>query len=193
MTLQREFFSWLGEPQFSVPLEPYRQDKDSVELRFPTLGSDAIVARLDQNGEIDVAVHWEGNTWDFLYWGDYVEPKPEPGGWFCAACEEVSAQRGQRAERYATLPALWRDHSFEPFREWVNTKLAQSDTLGLARIEGMSWAVLLPADGHRGRDSGKLTEWIEVPLHRALGGPMRGRVGPGLGSGLARPPLKPWT
>jgi hypothetical protein len=46
---------------------------------------------------------------------------------------------------YPSREALWRDHTFEPFLEWVNDKLVKAKWIGLYATEnkGCTWGKLL--------------------------------------------------
>src|SRR6202035_1260234 len=65
------------------------------------------------------------------------------GGYICKCC--LPEYRTVFADR----EALWADHLFEPFLEWVNNDLAKAKTLVLHGIAcEVTWARILDDKGH---------------------------------------------
>jgi hypothetical protein len=66
----------------------------------------------------------QGACWDFLLDMD-TEPRRVPGGYVCDLCPS------EPRPVFPNRPALWTDHLFEPFLEWVNESLAKAKWLAL--------------------------------------------------------------
>jgi hypothetical protein len=82
----------------------------------------------------------QGAFWDFLLDPD-SEPKRVPGGYVC----DLGPPESRSV--FPNRPALWTDHLFEPFLEWVNETLAKAKWLALyGSPDYATWARLLPDD-----------------------------------------------
>jgi hypothetical protein len=69
-----------------------------------------------------------------------VLPQRGENGYVCGHCE------AEARKTFPNLEALWRDHLFEPFLEWVNKKLATAEAVGFYGSLSSGWthAELLP-------------------------------------------------
>jgi len=139
--IQCAFLSWLeaNRDRFAVEIELGTRTDRVQEFSFVGI-NDAIKGALTTY-EINVyALHGE-DCWDFLL---SLEAEPRRilgGGVVCEAC--LSEARPVFADR----PALWADHLFEPFLEWVNDNLAKAKWLELhGGPDFATWARLLPKD-----------------------------------------------
>ncbi len=153
--IQRCFAAWhdANADRFLVPVRRGERTPRSLRLDFPTLGlEDALYAAL-LDSEITVYAAVEGEVWDLLLSIDLVVPeRVEGGGWVCRHCVRTAPRTGTAPKLYTSRGDLWRDHLFEEFLAWVNTKLALAGTLAFYRFgEGMASAHLLPIDGGRVR------------------------------------------
>lgn len=154
--IQRCFAEWhdANACRFLVPVRRGTPTRGSLRLDFPSLGlEDTLYAAL-QGSEISVYANVEGECWDLLVSLDLVVPQRVEGGWVCRHCVSGVPYTGTTPKLYGSREDLWRDHLFEEFLDWVNSKLALADTLAFYRFgEGMTSAHLLPIDGGRVRDA----------------------------------------
>jgi hypothetical protein len=107
--------------------------------------------------DIWISVDWQGENWDYLDCFDFC-PKAVLGGYVCHMCYP------EAQKLYPSCEALWRDHTFEPFLEWVNGKLVKAKWIGLYATEdrGCTWGKLLSdLSGHGKENAG---EGVIVPL-----------------------------
>ena len=151
--IQRAFYRWFDESsrRFAIPLTIHRRTKRWMVM---TLRNDWPIPVTLLRDEIHVAIDWEDYFWDLLYCNDMVTPRRVPGGYVCAHC------RPEAQKLYPSREALWRDHLFEPFLEWVNEKLAKSTAIGLfGERDHMTWARLIPVDPTRGEPL------YRIPVH----------------------------
>lgn len=91
------------------------------------------------HGEIAVSADWADECWDILLDLE-VRAKPIADGFVCTWCQSEG-----KHQVFQTLEALWLDHLFDPFEEWVNTKLAGAHAIALYRTVGGggTWARLI--------------------------------------------------
>lgn len=138
--IQRAFLNWLEEnrPRFAVEIKLGRRT-DTVQ-QFAFAGINSAISGILSTYEISVFVMRPGDCWDFLLDLD-AEPKRVPGGYVCDLCPPESRSV------FPNRPALWTDHLFEPFLEWVNESLAKAKWLALhGGPDYATWARLLPDD-----------------------------------------------
>jgi len=79
---------------------------------YPSLGSRGI----------EVHVEWDGEGFDIV-WENEVSVKKGAGGYYCAQCLP------DHAKSYPSREALWIEHVFEPFANWMNHTLARTNFL----------------------------------------------------------------
>jgi hypothetical protein len=140
----RALVDWLSdaEPRLALALRVDKQDSESIEVSF--VGINTAVGAIIKYGETDafveleVFVDWEGSNWDLILNLD-CEPVCRADGYVCSMCLP------EDQKMFPGREALWRDHLFEPFLEWINEKLAQADVIGLygSPEKGMTRAALL--------------------------------------------------
>lgn len=124
--VQRAFFAWYRENRlgFAVMLRISKRSDRLIHIAFEGV-TPMIVAHIDRQGA-SVDVECDGAWFDRLVDLD-VAPQRVQNGYRCSLCE---AEAGKR-EPLPTLEALWIDHLFEPFRCWVNDRLASAHSLQL--------------------------------------------------------------
>lgn len=131
--IQRAFLRWFQENRFrfNVQIELSQITDKGIRLRFPAY-PDVLSVWLSR-WDLSVCVDWQGEFWDMLISLDAI-PEASPAGYRCTLCENGST--------WSSREALWRDHLFEPFLEWVNQRLAAATWLRLYRTRegGSSWA-----------------------------------------------------
>jgi len=140
--IQEALVAWLAEAvfRFSVAVHVEKLTPESIEMSFEgvstAVGAIVKYEEIEPFVELEVFVDWEGSNWDLILNLD-CEPVRQADGYVCDLC----APKDQKV--FPSCEALWRDHLFEPFLEWINDKLAQSDVIGLYRSGGMTRAALL--------------------------------------------------
>ena len=119
--IQRAFLSLLEEnrSRFAIKIKLGRRN-DGVQ-QFAFAGINSAVSGVLSTYEISVYVMHQGACWDFLLDVD-TELRRVPAAMFA-----TSARRNLAP----VFPALWTDHLFEPFLEWVNESLAKAKWLAL--------------------------------------------------------------
>jgi hypothetical protein len=140
----RAFVDWLSDasPRLAIPLRVDKKDSESIEASF--VGINTAVGVFIEYGETDafvelgVFVDWEGCNWDMILNLD-CEPVRRADGYVCDLCPP------EDQKEFPNREALWRDHLFEPFLEWVNEDLATADVIYLwsSPGKGMTSARLL--------------------------------------------------
>jgi hypothetical protein len=140
----RAFLDWLSDagPRLAIALRVDKQDSESIEVSF--VGINTAVGAIIEYGEtdafveLDVFVDWECRNWDLILILD-CEPVRRANGYVCDLCPP------EDRKVFASPEALWRDHLFEPFLEWVNEDLATADVIYLwsSPGRGMTSARLL--------------------------------------------------
>lgn len=91
--------------------------------------------------EINVAVEHAEDCWDLLLSREAEPRRARSGGVFCDSCFPEARRV------FPDRPALWVDHLFELFLEWVNDNLAKAKWLALhGDPDFPTWARLLPND-----------------------------------------------
>ena len=135
--IQRAFLTWLEEARarLRVPLHVERRTDRRMTVHFDGL-SRSIEATLSRQG-LSVSVLKGDTWWDWVY-DDDVVPVRVRGGQVCDSCS------GNERMIYPHRVALWCDHLFEPFLEWINTTLAVIWAVSLGRSSGCRWATLIP-------------------------------------------------
>jgi len=131
--IQRAFLRWFQENRrrFNVRIELSQITDKGVRLHFS--GYPDILSVWLSRWDLSVCVDWQGESWDMLISLDAI-PESSPTGYRCMLCENASST-------WLTREALWQDHLFEPFLEWVNERLAPATWLRLYGTEGgSSWA-----------------------------------------------------
>jgi len=127
--------------------------------------------------EIVVTVQHESHCWDILASFE-VAPTGIADGEVCGLCDPSN-----RAV-YPTRRALFVEHVFQPFAEWVERKLAPTRALGFGGSigDGSTWVVLLSGKDCRGY-SVVLPLWPPRPggfqspsIHTLVAGPAGGHV-----------------
>jgi hypothetical protein len=110
-----------------------------IELSF--VGIPPALRPVLSRWSIDTYVEWQDLFWDILLCLDAV-PRNVTGGYICECCPP------ENRTLFPDRPALWRDHLFEPFLDWVNTELAPATILGLYKSPGggVTWAKLVRSD-----------------------------------------------
>ena len=152
---QRVFLAWLDESRerLAVPVTVSRRTRDRLDLTF---GDAAPMLEASVSAwEVIVSAEWEGDCVDLVFEVD-VGPQRVPGGYVCDRCEP------EKREVFPTREALWRDHLFEPFVQWVNQELAPARFVGVWRSGGMTAARLLDETGTCPRNGAPL---VLLPLH----------------------------
>lgn len=145
--IQRHFLDWLKTNQSRLAIPLSLQSRTDRQMTFSLVGlTPAIEVTLTD--EIGIHVIREKEWWDALLFFEAWPVKKE-AGFICQYCEP------EFIVPYPSREALWTDHMFEPFLDWVNETLAKMRWLSLSQTEdgGGRWADLhtewTPADQYR--------------------------------------------
>lgn len=148
--IQRAFLSWYkhNRDRFTIALQLGRRNDRS--WRFQFVGMTPQVSAYLSRNELGIAVEWRDECWDLLA---CFEAAPIMRGDFyvCDLCP--AEQKG-----FPLREALWFDHLFEPFLEWVNNSFAPAHWLELQAWGGSTQARLT---SHPGASAPNL---ISIPL-----------------------------
>jgi len=139
--IRRATLAWLEQasPRLVIPIRTSGQPNDLLEISFVGI-TPALTAAVSAYA-LNVHADWQDETWDMLIAFD-ANPREIAGGCVCDCCDPDA-----RAV-FPDMEALWRDHLFEPFLEWVNTKLVPAEFLCLYGTRGHStWARLESGNG----------------------------------------------
>ena len=140
--LHNSFIQWYAanEDKFAIKLELLKPTDACLDVGFRAINA-ILTAHLVED-EVSVAVMSQGTFWDTILHLDAL-PKRVPGGYVCDFCEE------EYRRIFPSLEALWRDHLFEPFLEWVNDELAKAVAICISGTpDWVGWARLIgPASG----------------------------------------------
>jgi hypothetical protein len=146
------FDDWLNQhgSRLAIPAQIIERNLDMIRLRFTGIAD--VIEIIVVRHEISVVVNHRGQTWDTLAWFDCA-PRTASRGVFCCMC------LGEDRAIFPHHQALFADHLFQPFAEWVVTKLPPAAELGLGgQADDSTWATLLPANNRRGYS-------VVIPLH----------------------------
>ena len=155
--IQRAFLRWLVKSQSRLAVPIRITERTDQCLCWSFAGVNPIVHAGLTGWDIWISVDWQGENWDYLDCFDFC-PKAVLGGYVCHMCYP------EAQKLYPSCEALWRDHTFEPFLEWVNGKLVKAKWIGLYATEdrGCTWGKLLSdLSGHGKENAG---EGVIVPL-----------------------------
>ncbi len=139
--IQCAFLSWLeaNRARFAVEIELGTRTDEVHEFSFA--GINRAIRGALTTYEINVYALHADDCWDFLLSLEAEPRRIMGGGVVCEAC----LPEARRV--FADRPALWADHLFEPFLEWVNDNLAKAKWLALyGDPDYATWARLLPND-----------------------------------------------
>lgn len=158
--IQRAFVRWFKENRnrFEVPVRLVKITAKGVELRFQNY-PDCLSVWLSRNDELGVFVTWQGKLWDTLIgpsgsvrrWSRSIR-RDAPRNWHedyregyvCIFC----LHEFPNVMLFSSPEALWQDHIFDSFLEWVNEELAPARWLQLSCTKdgGATWARLTRDD-----------------------------------------------
>ena len=133
----RAFFQWLHENQsrfLTAPLRLVKRTDRCMEFTIPGLNPGLSFTLT--TWVLGVHVEWQGVWWDALVFFECC-PEAVADGYICHLCDS------EDRKIYSSREALWIEHDFELFLEWVNTKLAPSHWLNLhGELNACTWAEL---------------------------------------------------
>jgi hypothetical protein len=133
----RAFVDWYRQQpdRLPVPVSYGGRKRDSLQLTLTGLHP-ALVVTL--TWELVIAVEWQDHCWDLLACFE-AAPIHRTDGYYCDLCLP------EAQVPYHSREALWQNHLFEPFADWLTHKLLPARWLGLYSLEGrgVTWAKLL--------------------------------------------------
>jgi hypothetical protein len=126
--IQRAFEHWFknNNTRFAVPVFVTKISGKGIELRFQNY-PDCLSVWLGLFS-LSVHVNWQGHWWDMLMDLDASIITTHDG----YKCELCLFQHGNSAKIFPSKEALWQDHLFEPFLQWVNEDLAPARWLQIS-------------------------------------------------------------
>ena len=138
--IQRAFLRWLEEKRSRFAIEIKLGRRTDTDLEFTFAGTLSALSGVLTTWEISVYVIHKDESWDCLL-DVSARPKRVPNGYVCNLCPPESRPV------FLSRPALWADHLFEKFLDWVNESLAKAKWLALyGSPDYGTWARLLPED-----------------------------------------------
>jgi len=135
MDTSQAFTDWLSTAQArcALPLTMNRRKTGGLDILIHTPRSTLTAVLTDR--ELMVPLDQEELCWDLLLSLEAAPIEDPEGGMTCTLCP------AEDRPVFPSLDALWRDHLFEPFLDWINTKAAPATGLGLYRTaKGSTWA-----------------------------------------------------
>ena len=134
------FLNWIGssKSRLQIQIEPRDCRRRFLEFGFKGI-TPALKALLDDENLL-VSVDRRGECWDLIYASE-ISVRRHDGMYECGECTP------DQRTRYDTPEALWIDHLFEPFLQWINEELSQAASLALYGSDGFRDARLVPQDG----------------------------------------------
>lgn len=155
--IQRELLHWLSDnrQRFGVLARITRRTDRWIQMAF--VGANPILSAILTRWEINIAVEWQGQCWDLVE-SHEAGAVASASGYFCTLCVP------EARVFYPSREALWRDHLFETFLEWVNDKLLKARWIGIygSREIGGTWVKLLTDRPEHERE--QHGEGVVVPL-----------------------------
>ena len=143
---QRTFLHWfeISRNRFLVPIHIGRIMHERI--CFSIVGFAGCLAGTVRENGLSVSVEWQGECFDLVFDLD-ISPRRNESGYFCGCCLP------EYVVHYPTREALLVGHSFEPFLEWVNDRVARAETLSLTVVDDGNFccADFLNANGSRVR------------------------------------------
>lgn len=160
---QREFMAWFFEARrkFIAPLKITKRTKNSIELEF--VNGQSLINVAVHTYEILVCLKWQGEPW----WDGLKEfeayPERTKNGYVCYMCDPTER------ETFSSREALWHDHLFQPFLEWVNNTLVRAPWIEVCgHAETYRYAELrvsLPETREPYVDQDEIFQIIDNPLY----------------------------
>lgn len=135
-SISNAFLKWLNaQPQDVRDEIVASKRRGRVRLRFPRFRS--LTGRVWRHFLAVYADDDQGENYDRLFDADCLPIRVEETERFvCGICDS-----GERKE-FEGREALWQDHLFEPFGEWVFRKLKPAFGVEYHRMGGVTWARL---------------------------------------------------
>jgi hypothetical protein len=144
LAVHQALVDWLdtARSRLAIAVELRARAGGHIELSF--VGINPAIGALLTSRELSVFVEWEERNWDLFLSLD-VMPRRTASGYICEHCKP------EQRTIFPDLEALWRDHLFEPFLQWVNANLVAADAVGLYGSSSSGWtsAELLAHDDAR--------------------------------------------
>jgi hypothetical protein len=134
----RAFFQWLNANQSRFLTPPFQRIKRTDRLfTFTMPGLNPLLSFGLSTWEIGVHVEYQGVWWDTLIYFE-SNPKAVADGYLCTLCD------AEFQKIYPSREALWIEHDFEPFLDWVNKELTSTRWLALdGALNEATWAKLV--------------------------------------------------
>ena len=152
--IHRAFFDWYAKnhEQFPLPLQYVGRKDNCLQIGIPGLHP-AISIIL--TWEIVASVEWQGDCWDLLTCFEAI-PQHSARGYTCALCDQ------QARIHFATREALWQDHLFMPFLNWLNDTLLPAKWIGLygSYEHGVTWVELITEPNPKPNAIAVLLLWL---------------------------------
>lgn len=134
--IHRCFIEWLETARPRLAIQPRLTARKNGVLAFSFDGiTEAINAGLSI-GSLNICVYWNDDFWDYLYSED-ISVGRRHGLYECLLCQP------EQRTPYATREALWVEHVFEFFAEWINERLDPATHLAIYGIGGIRDARLV--------------------------------------------------
>lgn len=149
-----------NQDSFVVPLTIIKRTKHFVILSLNGLHPALYFELRGQRGypQVNVTIEWNGEWWDFLCCFETITN-------FCDGGYYDEGRYEEYRKYFPTREALWEDHIFVEFRDWLNNTLLSARYLGIYEIDGggYRWAKLLKDDIHNKCEEAKfiLPLWLE--------------------------------
>lgn len=142
----RAFMQWHQAVKTRLPVQLIRAHRADPRRRDSLLylfeGLPAALQVCVRNNEIGISVTHQGECWDFLVFFESQARRVADAGQDGYRCHQCIGH----GKTWPTRQALWIEHDFETFLSWLREHLLTAQALELHRVDGGSWAALMPAD-----------------------------------------------
>ena len=136
---QRLFNRWLmqNRSRFHHPPMAIRRRKGHLSMRFTGVAP-LVWGHIDDWGNIEVRVDYQGKLWDMVVWLDICPERLPGGGYVCRFCDDDTQTV------YPTRESIWIEHGFEALLEWCNTHFQADQWVTIWGMDGGNWVTLRP-------------------------------------------------
>ncbi len=160
-TIHRDFIRWYTQhaSEFEVPLKFLKRTDTALDMSFEGLNDLVVISLNSNNHEIGVYLQLDGDWLNSLIFFESY-PKKVTDGYICSLCLP------EAKKLYTSREAIWLDHLYEPFLNWVNEILIPAQWIiiqGSLSKDGCSTVNLvknLPAKTQLTIDTTALAVWF---------------------------------
>ncbi|MBF0266658.1 MAG: hypothetical protein HQL46_15455 [Gammaproteobacteria bacterium] len=132
--------NWMKKNIHRFHQKPFISAKRKWGYHFKFNGiTSSIKGHINKYG-LSIAVEYENEVYDLIFDIDII-PTRSIDGYYCKLCDDafINGDREDKPSIYPSKANLWEEHTLEPFLDWSNTFLIQSNCLCLSGNLHKGW------------------------------------------------------